>query len=231
MAQPDVYTRTTFFLFTLIYSSTGLVIGNSLRSCPMILLDKSTWDALNVNSQGRLNSDAASCFWTTACLWRRRSRTECNRVSLVVHHRPRRSQHLSYTTLLRAGRLKASSEWLSHLNIQHSTYQPTKRSIDPGNTPTIPPSSIAPPPCSPIANTASALLSTSPHTQLSPASTRPKSSTATCRASIGYAQMQSGHCKFIDGYTIVGVIGTTSRLEIGMGQYDYVRGGVGGLGG
>ena len=34
-----------------------------------------------------------------------------------------------------------------------------------------------------------------------------------------------------DGHTIVGVIGTTSRLEIGMGKFDYVRGGVGGLGG
>lgn len=34
-----------------------------------------------------------------------------------------------------------------------------------------------------------------------------------------------------DGHTIVGVIGTTSRLEIGMGKWDYVRGGVGGLGG
>lgn len=41
MAQPDVYTRTTYLLFTLIYFSTGLAI---IRLCPMILLDKSTWD-------------------------------------------------------------------------------------------------------------------------------------------------------------------------------------------
>lgn len=29
-----------------------------------------------------------------------------------------------------------------------------------------------------------------------------------------------------DGHTIVGVIGSTSRLEIGMGKWDYVRGGM-----
>lgn len=34
-----------------------------------------------------------------------------------------------------------------------------------------------------------------------------------------------------DGHTIVGVIGSTSRLEIEMGKYDHVREGVGGLGG
>jgi len=58
MAQPDVYTRTTYLLFILIYSSTGLTI---IRLCPMILLDKSTWDGHTIvgviGSTSRLEID------------------------------------------------------------------------------------------------------------------------------------------------------------------------------